>query len=313
VCAAGGHHLFLLGSPGAGKTMLAERLPGILPPLDGAACLEVSAVHSIAGTLRPDLPLVTVPPFCAPHHSATMPAIVGGGNGVPRPGAVSLAHRGVLFLDECPEFSGRVLDALRQPLESGTVTVARSGGMLCFPARFLLVMAANPCPCGRFSGRGLDCTCSSLMRGKYLSRLSGPLMDRIDVRVTVDAVSRAELLAPQGSGEASAVVAERVRVARERAIRRLAGTGWAVNADVPGRELRQRWTVEPDALDQAARDMERGLLTARGLDRVLRVAWTIADLRGHDRPSRRDVDAALELRTGIVRGEPAPDESEPAR
>ncbi|MYW04405.1 ATP-binding protein, partial [Streptomyces sp. SID3343] len=238
VCAAGGHHLFLLGSPGAGKTMLAERLPGILPPLDGTACLEVSAVHSIAGTLRPDLPLVTVPPFCAPHHSATMPAIVGGGNGMPRPGAVSLAHRGVLFLDESPEFSGRVLDALRQPLESGTVTVARSGGMLCFPARFLLVMAANPCPCGRFSGRGLDCTCSSLMRGKYLSRLSGPLMDRIDVRVTVDAVSRAELLAPEGSGEASAVVAGRVRVARERAARRLAGTGWAVNADVPGRELR---------------------------------------------------------------------------
>jgi len=302
VCAAGGHHLFLLGSPGAGKTMLAERLPGILPPLDGSASLEVSAVHSIAGTLRPDLPLVTTPPFCAPHHSATMPAIVGGGNGVPRPGAVSLAHRGVLFMDEAPEFSGRVLDALRQPLESGAVTVARSGGMLCFPARFLLVMAANPCPCGRFSGRGLDCTCSSLMRGKYLSRLSGPLMDRIDVRVTVDAVSRAELLAPVGEGERSAVVAGRVLAARERAARRLADTGWTLNAQVPGRELRTRWTVEPDALDQAARDLERGLLTARGLDRVLRVAWTIADLRGHDRPTRGDVDAALELRTGIVRG-----------
>ncbi|MFF7242557.1 YifB family Mg chelatase-like AAA ATPase [Embleya sp. NPDC008237] len=311
VCAAGGHHLFLLGSPGAGKTMLAERLPGILPALDGPASLEVSAVHSIAGTLRPDLPLVTTPPFCAPHHSATMPAIVGGGNGLPRPGAVSLAHRGVLFLDESPEFSGRVLDALRQPLESGTVTVARSGGMLCFPARFLLVMAANPCPCGRFSGRGLDCTCSVLMRHKYLSRLSGPLMDRIDVRVTVDAVSRAELFAPEGSGERSAVVAARVLAARERAARRLAGTGWAVNAEVPGRELRTRWSVEPDALDRAARDMERGLLTARGLDRVLRVAWTVADLRGHERPDRADVDAALELRTGIVRGDSAGD-GEPA-
>ncbi|MFE5330162.1 YifB family Mg chelatase-like AAA ATPase [Embleya sp. NPDC056575] len=308
VCAAGGHHLFLLGSPGAGKTMLAERLPGILPALDGPASLEVSAVHSIAGTLRPDLPLVTTPPFCAPHHSATMPAIVGGGNGLPRPGAVSLAHRGVLFLDESPEFSGRVLDALRQPLESGTVTVARSGGMLCFPARFLLVMAANPCPCGRFSGRGLDCTCSSLMRHKYLARLSGPLMDRIDVRVTVDTVSRAELFAPEGAGERSEVVAARVLAARERAARRLADTGWTVNAEVPGRELRTRWTVDADALDRAARDMERGFLTARGLDRVLRVAWTLADLHAHPRPTRADVDTALELRTGVIRGDTADDD-----
>ncbi|MGR7002589.1 YifB family Mg chelatase-like AAA ATPase [Yinghuangia aomiensis] len=302
VCAAGGHHLYLLGPPGAGKTMLAERLPGLLPPLDPPAALEVSAVHSVAGTLPPDRPLVTAPPFCAPHHSATMPSLVGGGNGLPRPGAVSLAHHGVLFLDEAPEFSTRVLDALRQPLESGLVTVARSAGTLRFPARFLLVLAANPCPCGRFAGKGLDCTCSPAMRAKYLSRLSGPLLDRIDVRVTVDPVSRAELFEPAGDGESTADVAARVLEARQRAARRYADTPWALNAEVPGRELRTRWSLAPDALTSAARDLERGMLTARGLDRVLRVAWTIADLAGRDRPTMTDVDAALEFRTGVPRG-----------
>lgn len=302
VCAAGGHHLYLLGPPGAGKTMLAERLPGLLPPLGPPAALEVSAVHSVAGTLPPDRPLVTAPPFCAPHHSATMPSLVGGGNGLPRPGAVSLAHHGVLFLDEAPEFSTRVLDALRQPLESGLVTVARTAGTLRFPARFLLVLAANPCPCGRFAGKGLDCTCSPAMRAKYLSRLSGPLLDRIDVRVTVDPVSRAELFEPAGNGESSADVAARVLEARQRAARRYADTPWALNAEVPGRELRTRWSLAPDALTSAARDLERGMLTARGLDRVLRVAWTIADLAGRDRPNVADVDAALEFRTGVPRG-----------
>ncbi|WP_436788405.1 YifB family Mg chelatase-like AAA ATPase [Yinghuangia sp. YIM S10712] len=302
VCAAGGHHLYLLGPPGAGKTMLAERLPGLLPPLNATAALEVSAVHSVAGTLPPEHPLVTEPPFCAPHHSATMPSLVGGGNGLPRPGAVSLAHHGVLFLDEAPEFSSRALDALRQPLESGTVTVARSAGTLRFPARFLLVIAANPCPCGRFAGRGLDCTCSPAMRAKYLARLSGPLLDRVDVRVTVDPVSRAELLGAPDPGETTAAVAARVGEARARAAHRFAGTPWSVNAEVPGRELRTRWSTDPDALASAARDLERGLLTARGLDRVLRVAWTVADLRGHDRPTVADVDTALEFRTGIRRG-----------
>ncbi|MGW0660420.1 YifB family Mg chelatase-like AAA ATPase [Streptodolium elevatio] len=302
VCAAGGHHLYLLGPPGAGKTMLAERLPGLLPPLGTAAALEVSAVHSVAGTLPPDRPLVKEPPFCAPHHSATMPSLVGGGNGLPRPGAVSLAHHGVLFLDEAPEFSSRALDALRQPLEGGTVTVARSAGTLRFPARFLLVLAANPCPCGRFAGKGLDCTCSAAMRSKYLARLSGPLLDRIDVRVTVDPVSRAELLEPEGTGESTKVVAARVREARDRAAHRFEGTPWTTNAEVPGRELRTQWSTEPDALATAARDLERGMLTARGLDRVLRVAWTIADLRGRDRPAMADVDTALEFRTGVRRG-----------
>ncbi|GGX73091.1 hypothetical protein GCM10010515_45950 [Streptomyces fructofermentans] len=193
VAAAGGHHLFLQGPPGAGKTMLAERLPAILPRLSRGESLEVTAVHSVAGLLPPGKPLVDVAPYCAPHHSATMQALVGGGQGVARPGAVSLAHRGVLFLDETPEFGSRVLDALRQPLESGHVVIARSAGVVRFPARFLMVLAANPCPCGRFSERGSACECPPSAIRRYQARLSGPLLDRVDLRVEVDQVTRSQL------------------------------------------------------------------------------------------------------------------------
>ncbi|MEU8569907.1 YifB family Mg chelatase-like AAA ATPase [Streptomyces pathocidini] len=301
VAAAGGHHLFLKGPPGAGKTMLAERLPGILPPLTQEGALEVTAVHSVAGLLPPGKPLVDSVPYCAPHHSATMPSLVGGGNGIPRPGAVSLAHRGVLFLDEAPEFSGRVLDALRQPLESGHVVVARSAGVVRLPARFLLVLAANPCPCGRHSLRG-GCECSPTAVRRYLARLSGPLMDRVDLRVNVEAVSRSELVGAGAVGESTEVVAARVRAARDRAATRLVGTPWRINSEVPGHELRTRWHLAPGAMREAELDMERGLLTARGLDRVLRVAWTLADLAGRDSPAAEDVVRALELRTGVPRG-----------
>lgn len=304
VAAAGGHHLFLIGPPGAGKTMLAERLPGLLPPLTQQEALEVTAVHSVAGVLPPGQPLVETPPYCAPHHSATMAALVGGGNGLPRPGAVSLAHRGLLFLDEAPEFSGRALDALRQPLESGHVVVARSAGMMRMPARFLLMLAANPCPCGRHGLLGDGCECSPSTVRRYQSRLSGPLLDRVDLRVRVEAVSRAELTGTGGTAESTAAVAARVREARERAAARLADTPWRLNNEVPGHELRTRWQACRGALREAERDMERGLLTARGLDRVLRVAWTVADLAGHDRPLAPDVAQALQLRTGVVRGVP---------
>ncbi|MFF3750772.1 YifB family Mg chelatase-like AAA ATPase [Streptomyces sp. NPDC002018] len=302
VAAAGGHHLLLQGPPGAGKTMLAERLPGVLPPLTRQESLEVTAVHSVAGILPPGEPLVRTAPYCAPHHSATMQSLVGGGNGLPRPGAVSLAHRGVLFLDEAPEFSGRALDALRQPLESGHVVVARSAGVVRLPARFLMILAANPCPCGRHTLQGAGCECPPSVIRRYQSRLSGPLLDRVDLRVAVQPVHREDLMGQGGRGESTAVVAARVREARARSAARLAGSPWAVNSEVPGHELRTRWPAAPGALAAAERDLERGLLTARGLDRVLRVAWTVADLAGHARPEAHDVALALELRTGIARG-----------
>lgn len=284
--------------------MLAERIPGILPPLTRQESLEVTAVHSVAGILPPGEPLVRRAPYCAPHHSATMQSLVGGGNGLPRPGAVSLAHRGVLFLDEAPEFSGKALDALRQPLESGHVVIARAAGVVRLPARFLLTLAANPCPCGRHTLHGAGCECPASVVRRYQARLSGPLLDRVDLRVEVEPVTRADLLGEGGRGETTATVAARVHEARARAAARLADTPWKVNSEIPGHELRTRYLAEPGALATAERDIERGLLTARGLDRVLRVAWTVADLTGHDRPDSHDIALALELRTGIARGVP---------
>lgn len=304
VAAAGYHHLFLKGPPGAGKTMLAERLPGLLPALTPQEALEVTAVHSVAGALPPGQPLVERPPYCSPHHSSTMQALVGGGSGFPRPGAVSLAHNGVLFLDEAAECSSRVLDALRQPLESGQVMVARASGMVSMPARFLLVLAANPCPCGRHGSPGGECECRPSSVRRYRARLSGPLLDRVDLRVTVEPLSRTELAAHGANVDSSAEIAQRVDEARQRAASRYTNTPWTSNSQLPGHELRTRYPGAPGALDRAEEDMERGLLTARGLDRVLRVAWTVADLAGHPRPTARDVDAALELRTGVRRGVP---------
>ncbi|MET8949909.1 YifB family Mg chelatase-like AAA ATPase [Streptomyces sp. NPDC004129] len=304
VAAAGGHHLFLEGPPGAGKTMLAERLPAVLPKLTRQESLEVTAVHSVAGLLPVGKPLIDTAPYCAPHHSATMQALVGGGPGIARPGAVSLSHRGILFLDETPEFSTQTLDALRQPLEAGHVVIARSAGVVRFPAKFLMVLAANPCPCGRFSLRDTQCECPPSAIRRYQARLSGPLLDRVDLRVEVDAVTRAELTGRGPGGASTATVAARVREARERAATRLTGTPWRTNSDVPGRELRNRWQPAGGAMDEAERSLERGMLTARGLDRVLRVAWTVADLAGHARPDATDVALALQLRTGVPRGVP---------
>jgi magnesium chelatase family protein len=304
ISAAGGHHLFLEGPPGAGKTMLAERLPAILPPLSRQDSLEVTAVHSVAGLLPPGKPLIDAAPYCAPHHSATMQALVGGGPHMARPGAVSLSHRGILFLDETPEFSGQALDALRQPLESGYVVIARSAGVVRFPARFQMVLAANPCPCGRYSRTEDFCECPSSSIRRYQARISGPLLDRVDLRVTVDRVTRDQLTERGARGETTATVADRVRAARDRAAARLADTPWQTNSEVPGRELRSRWQAVRGAMDEAERSLERGTLTARGIDRVLRVAWTVADLKGHDRPDATDVALALQLRTGVPRGVP---------
>jgi magnesium chelatase family protein len=295
VAAAGGHHLFLAGPPGAGKTMLAERLPGLLPPLDEQGALEVTAVHSIAGSLPPGAPLLTRPPFQAPHHSATMAALIGGGSGQIRPGALCQAHRGVLFMDEAPEFPRAVLDTLRQPLERGQVTIHRAAGSATFPCRAQLVLAANPCPCASAAGDAA-CTCSPVERRRYRSRLSGPLLDRIDLRVELPPVTRAAWLDGLGEPESTEVVAGRVRRARVVAAERLSGTGLTLNSQVPGRLLRDRFAPPRQALALAERALERGALSVRGFDRVQRVAWTLADLAGRTVPGADEVAEALGMR-----------------
>ncbi|GAB2488310.1 YifB family Mg chelatase-like AAA ATPase [Jatrophihabitans fulvus] len=296
IAAAGGHHLHLVGAPGAGKTMLAERLPGLLPPLDDAASLEVSAVHSIAGLLGEHAALVRRPPFQAPHHTTSAAALVGGGSGVARPGAASLAHRGVLFLDEAPEFAPTVLDALRQPLESGRVTLPRSGGTASYPARFQLVLAANPCAC---SQPGPQCQCSSRAHLRYRQRMSGPLMDRVDLRVTVDPVPHTAFFDELEPRVDTVTVAARVAAARRRARQRWAGLPWSVNADAPGAALRSSdWLPPRSALLSAERALSDGRLSARGFDRVLRTAWTVADLDAAAVPDGSHVAEALALRVG---------------
>ncbi|MEU8330936.1 YifB family Mg chelatase-like AAA ATPase [Micromonospora sp. NPDC048839] len=298
VAAAGGHHVALLGPPGAGKTMLAERLPSILPELDDEAALEVTALHSVAGLLPPGGQLLRRPPFQAPHHTASVPSLVGGGSGLARPGAVSLAHRGVLFLDEAPEFSKGALEALRQPLEDGRIRLTRSGGGTVYPARTQLVLAANPCPCAQPAGDA-RCECSPLVRRRYLGRLSGPLLDRIDVQVQLMPVRAAELLASDGGIESSATVAARVAAARQAAATRWAGLGRRLNAEVEGPHLRRPpWRLPAGVTAELRGRLDSGSLSARGFDRVIRMAWTIADLDGRDRPDLNDVREALQLRTG---------------
>jgi magnesium chelatase family protein len=301
VAAAGGHHVALIGPPGAGKTMLAERLPSILPELDDAAALEVTALQSIAGILPPDGRLVRRPPFQAPHHSASLAALVGGGSGLARPGAISLAHRGVLFLDEAPEFAERTLQALRQPLESGRILLARARGATEYPAQVQMVLAANPCPCANPAGDQY-CQCSQFARRRYLGKLSGPLMDRIDIHITLQPVGAVELLTTETPAESSAEVAGRVEKARAAAAARWSAEGWRTNAEVPGPQLRRRpWRLPARDTSALRILLERGTLSARGFDRILRIAWSIADLDGRDRPTRSDVHEATQLRRGDAR------------
>ena len=295
IAAAGRHHLYLVGPPGAGKTMLAERLPTVLPPLDDRTAIEVTAVHSVAGRLPRTPRLIRRAPFEAPHHTATVAALVGGGSQIARPGSISLAHAGVLFLDEAPEFSAGALDAMRQPIESGTVTLHRSGGAVTYPARFQLVLAANPCPCGRSAS---DCECVANVRRRYLQKLSGPLLDRVDLRVKVDPVQHVELFA-DGARETSADVAARVAAARAAAAQRWQALPWECNGEVPGPVLRSgRWALPRAALQQLQHHVDRGSISARGYDRVLRLAWTLADLGGRETPGSGELAEALYFRIG---------------
>jgi magnesium chelatase family protein len=295
IAAAGGHHLLLIGPPGAGKTMLASRLPGLLPDLDDDEALDVTAIHSVTGTFVAEAGLIRRPPFEDPHHTTTVTALVGGGSGLPRPGAASRAHRGVLFLDEATEFSSRALDALRQPLDSGELVIHRSLGTARFPARFQLVLAANPCACGNGSGRGESCTCSALTRRRYFAKLSGPLLDRVDLQVDVQPVSRAQMASGR-SPESTAVIAERVLRARSQQRERFRAVGWSCNGQVPGSWLRGPLRASPRVTADLDRALDRGLLSIRGYDRVLRVAWTLADVVGRDGPGREEIGQALLLR-----------------
>ncbi|CAB4895097.1 unannotated protein [freshwater metagenome] len=298
ISAIGGHHLLLIGPPGTGKTMLAERIPSILPLLNQEQSLEVAAINSIAGNWTPSREITRTPPFVSPHHSTTAVAMVGGGTHQIRPGACSLANRGVLFIDEAPECGNGVLDSLRQPLESGFVTISRSLATLTFPARFMLVLAANPCPCGKFSGRGRTCTCSSLQIRRYMQKLSGPLLDRIDIRVFVDAPSRVEMasMAPQ---ESSAEVRTRVINARNIAAERFADEEWQLNSEIPPSLLRKKYAAERSAMNILHQELDLERLSARGFHKVLRVAWSIADLSGHSTPTSVDVQEALAMRSGM--------------
>lgn len=296
VAAAGAHHLMLTGPPGVGKTMLAQRLPGLLPDLTESEALEVTAIHSVAGTLSQSTPLITRPPFIAPHHSSTVAALVGGGSGMARPGAVSRAHRGVLFLDECAEVGVSALEALRTPLEDGEIRLARRDGVACYPARFQLVLAANPCPCAPADPK--DCTCSALQRRRYLGKLSGPLMDRVDLRVQMHRVRAAAFTTE--TGERTVDVRSRVAHARIAAAQRWGQYGFSTNAEVSAAVLRRHVPLSAAAMAPLRAALERGLVSIRGVHRCMRVAWTLADLAGRPVPSAADVSVALSFREGRI-------------
>lgn len=296
VAAAGGHHVLLVGPPGAGKTMLIERLVTILPRLNDVSALEVSALYSLAGSFDAKTGLLRVPPFESPHHSATVAAIVGGGSGFAKPGAVSLAHCGVLFLDEAPQFKPQVLDSLREPLEKYSITIHRSGGVAHYPARFQLVLAANPCLCGKYFGKGSDCTCNVAQRMRYFSRLSGPLLDRIDLQLYVSRMKSVPLQSNRKQVDSSATILARVEEARKISALRLKGTGWCLNSEVSGVWLREKNSLCSKVTKVLDTSLAKGTLTLRGYDRVLRVAWTISDLAGQDKPDVDDIGLALLLR-----------------
>ena len=290
IAAAGAHNTLMIGPPGAGKTMMARRVAGILPPLTFDEALEVTAIHSVAGLVLPGAGLLLQRPFRAPHHTISDVALVGGGSN-PRPGEISLAHHGILFLDEMPEFSRHVLEVLRQPLEEGTVRIARAARTVAFPARFMLVGAMNPCPCGFFGDSVRVCRCSPPQIARYGARLSGPLRDRIDLTVPVAAMPARELTQGAG-GEGSDTIRDRVVACRQR---QLARDG-VLNARLQGRRLRAVTKLDAGAAKMFEAALTRLSLTARGHDRVLRVARTIADLRASAQIEAEDVGEALQFR-----------------
>jgi magnesium chelatase family protein len=296
VAAAGGHNVILIGPPGSGKTMLAKRLPTILPPLDFEEALETTKIHSVAGLLPPDTALVSTRPFRSPHHTISDSALVGGGS-IPRPGEISLAHHGVLFLDELPEFARNVLEVLRQPLEDGEVTISRSKMSVGYPANFMLVCAMNPCPCGNYGNPNQECTCTPMQIQKYVGRISGPLLDRIDLHVEVPAVKYTEL-ASKRSGEPSAAIRRRVMMAREVQMGRFGGRqGLFSNADMESKEIKEFCEIDASGADLLKTAMNRLGLSARAYDRILKVARTIADLAQSQQIKPEHLGEAIQYRS----------------
>jgi magnesium chelatase family protein len=303
VAAAGGHNAILVGPPGTGKTMLASRLPSILPDLPKSQALELAKIQSINGLFQVELP--KQPPFEAPHHTATAPAIIGGGSGVPKPGAVSRADHGILFLDEAPEFSPRVLQTLRQPLESGQVHIDRFGTEAAYPAKFQLIMATNPCPCGQ-SATG-NCNCTDIQKRRYFTKLSGPLLDRVDIAIPVPSLTQSDLIATQTEQKiTSAELKQRVTASRELQSERLKDTPWNLYSEVPGSYLRRMTSQSPEGnkvMDELASWIDNGKLSLRGADRALRVSYTVASLDNRTDLNLYDLAKSLSMRADLLDGD----------
>jgi magnesium chelatase family protein len=296
VAAAGAHNIIMIGPPGSGKTMLAKRLPSILPPLVFEEALETTKIHSVAGILPPGAAIVSTRPFRSPHHTISNSALVGGG-AIPRPGEISLSHHGVLFLDELPEFASNVLEVLRQPLEDGSITISRSRLSVTYPANFMLVCAMNPCPCGHYTDPTKECGCLPYMIQKYLMKISGPLLDRIDLHIEVPAVRYREL-ASRESSEPSECIRKRVSAARELQAARFRGRrGLFANADMQSKDIREFCQIDEAGEQLLKMAMTKLGLSARGYDRILKVARTIADLGAAVGIRPEHISEAIQYRT----------------